>query len=198
MHMRMRPPVKDVLELFGPSIEKDVKKPILEECDSADPELYVNPTMKDGHVLRQLNCWMIFKKDFHKKMTDTGLYGEICHAFNIPGKERVHMVGELVNEYWTRMTELERAPFKKLADRVKERMSSRFPNHRLRRKKRKPKLDEMFRPYLLRSDKKKKSHPKKQQTPVDHKMQDENHYLFGDPYSAYVNPFISVSEFFFV
>ncbi|CAG8521201.1 14048_t:CDS:1 [Cetraspora pellucida] len=153
--MIKRPCVNKVLEFFGPRIEEEVKKPVLEQCDSTNPDLYINLKMKDGHVLKQLNCWMIFKKDFHKKMTESGLYRDICLAFNIPGKERVHMVGDLVKKYWREMTEIDRTPFKELADNVKKEMNSRFPNHRPYRKRRKPKSNKIFRPYYLRSDKKK-------------------------------------------
>ncbi|CAG8812414.1 28226_t:CDS:1, partial [Racocetra persica] len=79
----------------------------------------------DGHALKQLNCWMLFKKDFHKEMTknnkNNNLYQQICDEFNIPGKERVHMVGDLARKYWNEM-EVIRVQFKYLADKVKDEM----------------------------------------------------------------------------
>ncbi|CAG8747701.1 12176_t:CDS:1, partial [Racocetra fulgida] len=140
--------VNEVLQRFRHEIE-EVRDKVLKQCEFADPDLYVNLRTKDGHALKQLNCWMIFKKDFHKEMTNPehNLYQQICDEFNIPGKERVHMVGDLARKYWKEMEEI-RDKFKHLADRVKEQMQVNPIHDTLKRRPNKRNPDKVFIPFI--------------------------------------------------
>ncbi|CAG8734527.1 15720_t:CDS:1, partial [Gigaspora rosea] len=156
--MGIRPCVEIVRQFFGDKID-EVKELVLKQCLSADPSSYVNlETKPDGRVPRQLNCWMIFKTEFHKQITNQGLYEQICTTFNIPGKERLHMIGDIVKDYWNKMKVSEKAPFVKLAKEVDEEMRKRVPDYKDERK-RKPSKDP-FRPYDV--DERKKDRQKKQ------------------------------------
>ncbi|KAF0538625.1 hypothetical protein F8M41_007659 [Gigaspora margarita] len=181
--MYMRPRVEIVRQCFGDKID-EVKELVLRQCLSADPSSYVNLGKPNGRVPRQLNCWMIFKTEFHKQITNQGLYEKICTTFNIPGKERLHMIGDIVKYYWNKMDEREKAPFTKLAKEVDEEMRKRIPDYKDERK-RKPSKDP-FRPYYEKKDRQ-----KEQSASVNNEMQDENLYLlcdpyFCDPYNPYV------------
>ncbi|CAG8607926.1 11228_t:CDS:1, partial [Dentiscutata erythropus] len=185
-----------VFQKFGLQIE-EVKNFVLEQCRSAKPSDYVElKKNRYGRVPRPLNSWMIFKTDFHKKLTKEGLYKKICNTFNIPGKERLHIVVALVKRYWDGMDKDDKDLFKKLANKVEEEMKKRVPDYKgkrtrkisknpfrppydpdYREKRKKETSDSSRPPYMLRSDKK-EPHPKK--------MQDENLYLLCEPYSSYL------------